>query len=114
MFPNGWPGSGLLILRLVAGSFLIHDGIVGLLESPSTEPVAARVIAATGGVLLIAGLWTPVAGAVVSISELRIAFARGDHWRNAIIFASRGGPRNARTRRSVNRFSSLWKEAPQH
>lgn len=69
---------------------LIYDGIAGLLGSPYTEPVAAQVMAAIGGVLLIPGLWTPVVGVVVSISELWIAFSHGDHWRNAIIFASLG------------------------
>jgi putative oxidoreductase len=90
MFPNGWPGSGLLLLRLVAGSLLIHNGITGLTGPPRSEPVTAQVIAAIGGIFLIAGLWTPVAGAVVTISELWIAFSRGDHLPNAVILAAIG------------------------
>ncbi len=34
-----------------------------------------RVVAAAGGLLLLFGLWTPVAGAVVSVEELWRAFS---------------------------------------
>ena len=39
------------------------------------------MIAAAGGLLLLAGLWTPVAGAIVAIAELWIVFSQGhDPW----------------------------------
>jgi hypothetical protein len=34
-FAGGWPGVGLLLLRLLAGAALIYFGIVGALEAPS-------------------------------------------------------------------------------
>ncbi len=75
-FPNGWPGFGLLLLRLGVGSALIYLGIsrfFGTLGAPIT--VAADFIEATGGIFLLAGLWTPVMGALIAIDELWIAFS---------------------------------------
>jgi putative oxidoreductase len=41
----------------------------------------ARFLAAAGGVLLLLGLWTPVAGAVAAITEFWLAIANiGDLW----------------------------------
>ena len=62
-FPNGWPGFGLLLLRLGVGIALISFGIRGFLAA-SGEPlaVARDSIEAAGAVFLIAGLWTPIVG----------------------------------------------------
>ena len=74
-FPEGPPGLGLLCLRVGAGIALMQYGVSGLsgeaLGGPLT--VASDVIAAVAGILLLAGLWTPIAGAVVAIMELWIA-----------------------------------------
>jgi putative oxidoreductase len=75
-FPDGWPGFGLLLLRLGAGialiSFTIPDFMAPLAEA---ETLGRDVVAATGGVFLLAGLWTPIAGALVAIAQLSIAFS---------------------------------------
>lgn len=75
-FPDGWPGRGLLLLRFGAGVPLVYLGIHCLVESLG-EPVAVArgLVQAVGGVLLIAGLWTPVAGAVIATNELWMAFS---------------------------------------
>ncbi len=75
-FPNGWPGSGLLLLRLAVGIALISFGISGFLAA-SGEPVAlARdSIEAAGAIFLILGLWTPAAGALIALDELWIALS---------------------------------------
>ena len=81
MFANGWPGKGLLLLRLLTGAALIHHGIVGLSEAPQFASIAPQVIGAGAGILLLAGLWTPVAGALVAIVEVWITFSRpSDPW----------------------------------
>jgi putative oxidoreductase len=89
MFPNGWPGRGLLLLRLVAGVFLVLDGITGLMGASPRESVTLQVIAAIAGIFLLAGLWTPIAGALVSVTELWIALTGTDH-RSAILLATMG------------------------
>jgi len=73
-FPNGWPGFGLLLLRLGVGIALISFGISGFLAGPE-EPIALarHSIEAAGATLLILGLWTLVVGTPVALDELWIA-----------------------------------------
>jgi putative oxidoreductase len=65
-FAPGWPGAGLLLMRLVAGSCLVIHGSARLQHGPSTQFVAFGVFAITTGLLLFAGLWTPLAGSLVA------------------------------------------------
>jgi putative oxidoreductase len=65
-FAPGWPGAGLLLMRLVAGSCLVIHGSARLQHGPSTQFVAFGVFAITIGLLLFAGLWTPLAGSLVA------------------------------------------------
>src|SRR5271155_4113760 len=67
-FPNGWPGAGLLLLRLCLGIPLILFGV--------TDFTTWHVFAGTGGIFLIAGLWTPATGVVIAIVESWIAWSR--------------------------------------
>ena len=90
MFPNGWPGKGLLLLRVVVGLILIHDGIGALMGWPQRESLPLQVIAAMAGIFLLVGLWTPIAGAVVALSETWIAIAGTDHPRGTILMATLG------------------------
>jgi putative oxidoreductase len=91
-FPDGLPGTGLLFLRLVAGSVLIHHGLIGLLGAYWPEPVIRELIAAGAGMLLLAGLWTPMTGALVAIIELWIAFSQpNDLWAPLLLGAMGAG-----------------------
>jgi uncharacterized membrane protein YphA (DoxX/SURF4 family) len=69
MFPGGWPGAGLLVLRLVAAIPLLIGGHSESWGVPHGG-LYARFIAIAVGSLLLAGLWTPVAGALLAIFEL--------------------------------------------
>ena len=90
MFPNGWPGAALLLLRLVAGILLIHNGIAALVSGVAVQLVIIQSVGIGGGILLILGLWTPIAGAVVMVTELWIAFTGTPHLRSAILLATMG------------------------
>jgi putative oxidoreductase len=90
MFPYGWPGRGLLLLRLVVVLILIHDGIGALTGGPQRESISLQVIAAIAAVFLLAGLWTPIAGGIVTLSELWIILAGADDPRGAILLATLG------------------------
>jgi uncharacterized membrane protein YphA (DoxX/SURF4 family) len=90
MFPGGCPGCGLLLLRIVAGVILIHDGVAGLMGAPHRESLTLEVIAASAAIFLLVGLWTPIAGAVVAGSEIWIAVSGTDHVRGTIMLATTG------------------------
>ena len=90
MFPNGWPGRGLLLLRLVVALILIYDGIRALMGVPQRESIALQVIAAIAGIFLLVGLWTPFGGAIVALSELWIALTGTGHTRVTILLATLG------------------------
>src|SRR5580692_1360383 len=70
IFPSGWPGVGLLLLRLCLGLRVIYIGIVSLSGKPS-EPITLSqgLIAVTDGFFLLAGLWTPIIAALLAIDE---------------------------------------------
>jgi putative oxidoreductase len=76
MFPSGWPGAGLLVLRLSAAIPLLVEGCSEF-WGPSHYGLYAGLIAIGVGSLLLAGLWTPVAGALQAIIETWIIFGRG-------------------------------------
>ena len=73
-FADGWPGGGLLVQRLLTGGALVSCGVACAIANPACAAVVPESIAALAGVLLIAGLWTPIAGAVAAIVEVSLAF----------------------------------------
>ncbi len=85
-FADGWPGAGLLLLRLVIGGGLLYDGI-GLARSAfdTAQMVPPILVAAFGaaafGAMLVVGLFTPVAGIMAAAAEVWIAFSHpGNRW----------------------------------
>lgn len=75
-FPDGWPGFGLLLLRLGLSSHLIFIAISDLsAKSPEVIALAPNLVAAIGGIFLLAGVWTPVMGTLVSLDEVWIALS---------------------------------------
>jgi putative oxidoreductase len=78
-FARGWPGVGLLLLRVAAGSSLIARSFLVLGTTPTFGTGFFQLFIATAGLLLIAGLCTPVAAAVMVLLELwRIISRHGD------------------------------------
>jgi uncharacterized membrane protein YphA (DoxX/SURF4 family) len=90
MFPNGWPGRGLLLLRLVAGVLLVQAGVAALAAKPRWEEVILQSIGAGSGLLLLIGVWTPMAGMMVVIVELGNVLFREDSLRHCIVLAALG------------------------
>jgi uncharacterized membrane protein YphA (DoxX/SURF4 family) len=84
-FADGWPGTGLLLLRLLTCTALNYFGIVSLQEASPLAIVVPQIIGIGAGILLLIGLWTPVAGVLAAIVNVWIAFSRyfshsGDPW----------------------------------
>jgi uncharacterized membrane protein YphA (DoxX/SURF4 family) len=90
MFPYGWPGRGLLLLRLGVVAILTHDGIRAWTGVPQHESIALPIVAGITGFFLLVGLWTPVAGAIVAVSETWIVFAGTTHPQSTILLATQG------------------------
>ena len=89
-FADGWPGLGLLLLRLLIAALLIYDGIAALKQPSHVEPTVPLLIGAIMGALLVAGLWTPVVGTLVAIVEVWIIFSHGGGPWLAIVLATLG------------------------
>ena len=90
MFPGGWPGAGLLVLRLAAAIPLIIGGGVAVRDAPQLVLHAVYFATIGVGILLLAGLWTPVAGALQAIIEVWIFFSRGDGANLHLLLAALG------------------------
>jgi putative oxidoreductase len=69
IFPNGWPGRGLLVLRLAAGGILLTNGVAWLASGPQSGAVTPAIIGIVAGLLMLIGLWTPLGCALAVISE---------------------------------------------
>lgn len=80
-FARGWPGVGLLLMRLVASMALTAQAIVKLQGDHFLRTIALIVLALGTAALLLVGLWTPVAGALAMIVEFLSALSQsGDIW----------------------------------
>ena len=66
-FAGGWPGIGLLLMRLVVGAVILWYVGPRLWSGPPLLTGVGYAFLVLGALLLIAGLWTPVAGAVVAV-----------------------------------------------
>jgi putative oxidoreductase len=69
-FPNGWPGTGLLLLRLTSGLYLVAGELSRLSGLSESTILALRVARLSAGLLLIIGLWTPIAGVAQALVEV--------------------------------------------
>ena len=72
-FADGWPGGGILLLRLLAGSALITQGMAAASAGTLARLQVLQMIGAVMGLLILGGLWTPVVGLLAGIVEVWIA-----------------------------------------
>lgn len=69
-FAHGAPGAGLLLLRVVTGIALLFRAAMVLHGDPPVGPTLFNALTGVTGILLLVGLWTPIAGASLAILEL--------------------------------------------
>jgi putative oxidoreductase len=80
-FPNGWPGIGILLQRVLTATTLFCYGIAHLRDTSQFASIVPHMFAAVAGILLLVGLWTPMVGALVAVMEMWTIFSRsGDPW----------------------------------
>ena len=66
-FARGWPGIGLLLLRIASGGFLITYGVEKCRAGQPMGSLIVGLFAVADGALLATGLWTPIAGLLVIV-----------------------------------------------
>jgi len=78
-FADGWPGIGLLVMRLVVGWVLLGSTGLMLWSDPPPPMTLTSASLAILGLLLVAGLWTPVVGAVVALIQIAPFLSVDEH-----------------------------------
>ena len=88
-FAGGSPGIALLLMRLVVGAVVLWRAGPGLWSGPPLDIVASAALA-LAALLLIAGLWTPVAGAVVAVVAISEILRTGELLNGRLLAATIG------------------------
>ncbi len=68
-FAGGWPGIGLILMRLVVGIALVNSACAALLSSQAISITILSVLLGGAAILLIVGLYTPIVGTLVAAIE---------------------------------------------
>ena len=89
-FARGWPGAGLLFMRIITGVALIAQALTSLRTEPRLGVTISDAVAMVAGILLLAGLWTPIAGMVVAILSFWNAFSPPGDRLSAILLGTLG------------------------
>ena len=63
-------------MRLVVGISLVSRGIGVLLGDPQFGRAILHILSTAAGILLLVGLWTPIAGALAALIELWHTFSQ--------------------------------------
>jgi putative oxidoreductase len=90
-FAGGVPGIGLLLQRLITAAALGWTVFASVHGMPHGVPVALLLIDGVAGLLLLVGLWTPIAGAVIACCELWIAGSGSGNFWLPLVLATLGG-----------------------
>ena len=74
------------MMRMVAGGSLIAHGLMRLWTGPPAQLLIPEALGTAAGILLLAGLWTPVAGALVAVLAAWKGIAQfADPWANIFL-----------------------------
>ena len=85
-FANGWPGRGLFLQRLLTGVVLLECGIRYFGEAPHSVHLILHLIGVGAAIFVVLGLWTPIFGTLVAISELCLLyFHTRDPWMSIML-----------------------------
>ena len=68
-FAGGWPGVGLILMRLVVGIALVYSAGSAMLSSPAIPIIMLSTLLGAAAILLIIGLYTPIMGTLVAVIE---------------------------------------------
>jgi putative oxidoreductase len=78
-FADGWPGIGLILMRLVVGFALVSIANSTLQNTPDIHITVLSVLLAASAIFLLIGLFTPIVGTLVAVIEsCRLLIISGD------------------------------------
>ena len=85
-FAGGLPGIGLLGMRLIGGSVVVVQTTLMLWRDPPTAAGISSMLSVACGLLLIPGLWTPLAGGLLALLEAwQTLTLTGDTWASLLL-----------------------------
>lgn len=86
-FATGLPGVAMLLMRFVAGGVQVYRGTAGLTGALAISlPAPVLVAKVVLGLMLLAGLWTPVTGVLLAVLELGILLLKPqDPWIHVLL-----------------------------
>jgi putative oxidoreductase len=67
-FAHGAPGAALLLMRIAASISLLLQAAAGFPSGAPPVPIGISVLTLATALLLLVGLWTPVAGVLAAIA----------------------------------------------
>lgn len=89
-FARGWPAFGLFLMRIVAGGSLIIGGVEKCQDGLTVIPLILGLLEVGDGALLVAGLWTPIAGLLAIGVSTWGMLAQHDNPHPAVLLAAIG------------------------
>src|SRR5262245_38233716 len=73
-------------MRLVAGIAVLAHGLTRLRAGPPLESAIPDLLGMAVGILLVAGLWTPIVGSLVALRGIwNVISQGGDPWANILL-----------------------------
>jgi putative oxidoreductase len=90
MFPNCWPGRGLLLLRAVACSLTAYQAIAAAFGPIPLDVRIQQIAAMIYTFLLLIGLFTPLAAIALSLCEVWAVFSNVAQWPLAVALGGIG------------------------
>jgi hypothetical protein len=90
-FAGGVPGAGLFVMRAVTAAALVSKSMSALSTDVATGSATVSLLQVGAALLLLAGLWTPVAGLLVlALEGWLLSSGAHDPWAH-ILLATLGG-----------------------
>jgi uncharacterized membrane protein YphA (DoxX/SURF4 family) len=79
-YAHGPAGLGLLLIRLVAGITVLTHAVTALRAGAHGGAGLLNLLSAGLGILLLMGLWTPIAAALIALISLGNALWHPEDW----------------------------------
>jgi putative oxidoreductase len=87
-FPNGWPGCGLLLLRVTCAAPVLVMETAELSGTPAGPVLWLRLFGCLAAFCIVAGFWTPFAASCLAIMQGVMAFSAETFWSTHLILTS--------------------------